>query len=169
MNTIHTKRPQRSSSHLKLVIETEDTHKQWHVPKFYEHKNNIKRCKKIFCTSSCFRILHCFSKSTLTLCHNPLDGEPLQCTLDSKIHQLRAQSKNILNRKAMTIWTNPNATYIPAKAIWTEARYIIIFTTSIKINCMFTTRSRTPLGLNKTKRSEEIRSLWVSYDWEAMR
>jgi len=64
---IHTKRPQRSSSHLKLVIETEDTHKQWHVRKFYKHKIILKDVKRYsvpvhvfgFCTVFQNPLRHC--------------------------------------------------------------------------------------------------------------
>lgn len=89
---------------------------------------------------------------------------------------VRRTNKKILKLNTVIIGNNSSTTYIPTKAIRTEARDIIISTSSIKSNRIFTTRGRTPLWLdkNKNKRSQKnevittIIELWlvIDLDWE---
>jgi hypothetical protein len=67
------------------------------------------------------------------------------------VTSVRRTNKKILKSNNVITENNPGTTYIPTKPIWIEARDIIIFTSSIKSNCIFTTRGRTPLWLDKTK------------------
>jgi hypothetical protein len=67
------------------------------------------------------------------------------------VTSVRRTNKKILKSNNVITENNPGTTYIPTKAIWTEARDIIISTSSIKSNSIFTTRGRTPLWLDKIK------------------